>query len=83
MINQILIKLLDSILHAREHFPSNEFPILVSQDCGHEETLKMIKKYSASNEDIQYIEQLDRSPIPGQKANMQGYFKLRIEFDKF
>ena len=49
---------LDSILAARSN--GEMFPIVVSQDCGHPETLDVIKKYSNSHDHLQYIEQKDR-----------------------
>ena len=50
---------LDSILAARSN--GEMFPIVVSQDCGHIETLNVIKKYSNAHDHLQYIEQTDRS----------------------
>ena len=49
---------LDSILAARSN--GEMFPIVVSQDCGHPETLNVIKKYSNAHDHLQYIEQTDR-----------------------
>ena len=49
---------LDSILAARSN--GEMFPIVVSQDCGHPQTLDVIKKYSNANDHLQYIEQTDR-----------------------
>ena len=49
---------LDSILSARSN--GEMFPIVVSQDCGHPQTLDVIKKYSKAHDHLQYIEQTDR-----------------------
>jgi len=49
---------LDSILSARSN--GEMFPIVVSQDCGHLQTLDVIKKYSNAHDHLQYIEQTDR-----------------------
>lgn len=68
---------LDSILAARSKFKEEQFPILVSQDCGHEPTLAVIKEYADKYKSISYIEQKDRSePWLNVKKNMLGYFKL-------
>lgn len=67
---------LDSILNARNHFKTSEFPILVSQDCGDQRTLNVIKGYSSNHEDLQYTEQLDRTEFTSVKLSMRGYYKL-------
>jgi len=67
---------LDSVLAARAKYDSRLFPITVSQDCGHEATLDVIRHYSKSNPDLNYIEQLDRSEPWQVKRNFLGYYKL-------
>lgn len=65
---------LESILAAR--YNGEMFPIVVSQDCGHLETLNVIKQYSNAHDHLQYIEQMDRSEPWKVKKNMLGYYKL-------
>merc|ERR1719447_188803 len=64
---------LDSILSRSN---GEMFPIVVSQDCGHLQTLDVIKKYSNAHDHLQYIEQTDRSEPWKVKKNMLGYYKL-------
>ena len=66
----------DSILNARNHFDSKDFPILVSQDCGHQATKEMILKYKGNHEDFEFIQQPDLSNPPV-KSSAVGYYKLR------
>ena len=66
-------------MNARNHFKTSEFPILVSQDCGDQRTLNVIKGYSSNHEDLQYTEQLDRTEFTSVKSSMRGYYKLRNE----
>ncbi|KAG6923481.1 mannosyl (alpha-1,3-)-glycoprotein beta-1,2-N-acetylglucosaminyltransferase [Chelydra serpentina] len=64
---------LDKLLHYR---PSRErFPIIVSQDCGHEETARVIASYG---EAVMHIKQPDLSdiPVPTDHRKFQGYYKI-------
>ncbi|KAM4641170.1 alpha-1,3-mannosyl-glycoprotein 2-beta-N-acetylglucosaminyltransferase isoform 1-T2 [Discoglossus pictus] len=64
---------LDSLLKYR---PSPEqFPIIVSQDCGHVETARVIDSYG---EAITHIHQSDLSevPAPPEHRKFQGYYKI-------
>ncbi|XP_053577832.1 alpha-1,3-mannosyl-glycoprotein 2-beta-N-acetylglucosaminyltransferase [Bombina bombina] len=66
-------KCLDSLLKYR---PSpQQFPIVVSQDCGHEETGRVIDSYG---EAITHIRQPDLSevPVPPEHRKFQGYYKI-------
>ncbi|XP_051899904.1 alpha-1,3-mannosyl-glycoprotein 2-beta-N-acetylglucosaminyltransferase b [Pristis pectinata] len=64
---------LDKLLH---HRPSKElYPILVSQDCGHEETARVIASYG---DQLMHIRQPDLSdlPVPPEHRKFQGYYKI-------
>ncbi|XP_008506190.1 alpha-1,3-mannosyl-glycoprotein 2-beta-N-acetylglucosaminyltransferase [Equus przewalskii] len=64
---------LDKLLHYR---PSAEhFPIIVSQDCGHEETAQVIASYGSA---VTHIRQPDLSNIavPPDHRKFQGYYKI-------
>ncbi|XP_022799826.1 alpha-1,3-mannosyl-glycoprotein 2-beta-N-acetylglucosaminyltransferase-like [Stylophora pistillata] len=64
---------LDRLLRFR---PSEKkFPIVVSQDCGHEETAKVIASYG---DKVMYVRHPDVSDInvPGGADNLKGYYKL-------
>lgn len=64
---------LDQLLKYR---PSKEaFPIVVSQDCGHEPTTRVIKSYG---DQISLIRQPDLSDIPlkGKEKKFKGYYKI-------
>ncbi|NP_001079360.1 mannosyl (alpha-1,3-)-glycoprotein beta-1,2-N-acetylglucosaminyltransferase L homeolog isoform X1 [Xenopus laevis] len=64
---------LDSLLKYR---PSAEnFPIIVSQDCGHEETSKIIDSYGDA---VTHIKQPDLSEVavPPEHRKFQGYYKI-------
>ncbi|XP_034962896.2 alpha-1,3-mannosyl-glycoprotein 2-beta-N-acetylglucosaminyltransferase [Zootoca vivipara] len=64
---------LDKLLHYR---PSKErFPIIVSQDCGHEETARVIASYGDA---IMHIKQPNLSdiPVPTDHRKFQGYYKI-------
>ena len=53
-----------------------KFPIVVSQDCGHEETAKVIRSYGNK---VMFIQQPDLSRVQGLPADMQnfmGYYKI-------
>lgn len=64
---------LDSLLHYR---PSErKFPIIVSQDCGHKETGRVIANYGNN---VMYLKHPDLSDItvPGGMDHLKGYYKL-------
>ncbi|XP_063794375.1 alpha-1,3-mannosyl-glycoprotein 2-beta-N-acetylglucosaminyltransferase [Pseudophryne corroboree] len=66
-------KCLDSLLKYR---PSAEqFPIIVSQDCAHAETSRVIDSYGPA---ITHINQPDLSevPAPPEHRKFQGYYKI-------
>ncbi|EDO42255.1 predicted protein, partial [Nematostella vectensis] len=60
-----------------DYRPSAEtFPIIVSQDCGHQQTANVIKSYG---DKIQFFQQPDLGDIPVVPANMKhfmGYYKI-------
>lgn len=64
---------LNSLLKYR--FSKHKFPIIVSQDCGHQETARVISGYG---DKIHFIKQPDLSEItlPGATGHLKGYFKL-------
>ena len=66
---------LDQLLKYRPANLTEAFPIIVSQDCGHQATKRVIKSY---NDAISYIEQPDQSEIPlkGKEKKMKGYYKI-------
>lgn len=58
------------------HRPSKElFPILVSQDCGHEETARVIASYG---DQLLHLRQPDLSepPVPAGHRKFQGYYRI-------
>ncbi|XP_026880281.1 alpha-1,3-mannosyl-glycoprotein 2-beta-N-acetylglucosaminyltransferase a [Electrophorus electricus] len=72
--NRVTVKrCLDKLL---EYRPSAElFPIIVSQDCGHTETAKVIASYGSQ---LTHIKQPDLSDIsvPASHRKFQGYYKI-------
>jgi len=67
-------KALDSLLAYRKD--KEKFPIIVSQDCGHGETSRVIKSYG---DEIKYIQQPDQGEIveiPRKERKFAGYFKI-------
>lgn len=72
--NRVTVKrCLDKLI---EHRPSAELhPIIVSQDCGHEETANVIASYGSQ---LTHIKQPDLSDIvvPPQHKKFQGYYKI-------
>ncbi|XP_045487347.1 alpha-1,3-mannosyl-glycoprotein 2-beta-N-acetylglucosaminyltransferase [Pieris rapae] len=67
---------LDNLVKFR---PDKEtFPIIVSQDCGHNATYQMIRSYTDSDPSISVVQQPDLSEIPltRAKAKFKGYFKI-------
>ncbi|CAG4963995.1 unnamed protein product [Colias eurytheme] len=67
---------LDNLVKFR---PNKEtFPIIVSQDCGHNATYQVIKKYTDSDPTISVVKQPDLSEIPLARAKVKfkGYYKI-------
>lgn len=64
---------LDSLLRFRTS--DRKFPVVVSQDCGHEETAQVIASYG---DKIMYVRHPDVSDItvPRGSDNLKGYYKL-------
>lgn len=60
-----------------EYRPSaKQFPIVVSQDCGHEPTANVIRSYGSQ---VSFIQQPDLSEVQGVPSNvrsMMGYYKI-------
>ena len=55
---------------------AKQFPIIVSQDCGHEETADVIASYG---DQVTHIKQPDLSEVQGIPSNMKsmmGYYKI-------
>lgn len=66
-------KALDAIIRYR---PKGNFPIIVSQDCGHEDTARVVQKY---DHDVIHIRQPDLGPIhdlPASHKHFEGYYKI-------
>ncbi|KAL3285708.1 hypothetical protein HHI36_000238 [Cryptolaemus montrouzieri] len=71
--NRISIsKCLDKLILYRPN--PDKFPIIVSQDCNHQETTDVIKKY----DQVILIQQPDQSDIqvPPKEKKFKGYFKI-------
>ncbi|XP_050359064.1 alpha-1,3-mannosyl-glycoprotein 2-beta-N-acetylglucosaminyltransferase [Nymphalis io] len=67
---------LDNLVKFR---PNKEtFPIIVSQDCGHNETYHVIKSYTDSDPSITVVRQpnLSEIPLPRAKVKFKGYYKI-------
>ncbi|XP_057244401.1 alpha-1,3-mannosyl-glycoprotein 2-beta-N-acetylglucosaminyltransferase [Malurus melanocephalus] len=64
---------LDKILRYRPS--ARRFPVIVSQDCGHAETAKVIASYGQT---VVHIRQPDLSdiPVPPEHRKFQGYYKI-------
>ena len=57
-----------------QHRPSaKQFPIIVSQDCGHQETADVIASYGNK---VAHIKQPDLSEVQGVAHHMMGYYKI-------
>ncbi|XP_040571917.1 alpha-1,3-mannosyl-glycoprotein 2-beta-N-acetylglucosaminyltransferase isoform X1 [Lepeophtheirus salmonis] len=54
----------------------NKFPIIVSQDCGHEATANTIKEYGDALTFIKQPDQSEIQNIPKKEAKFKGYFKI-------
>ncbi|XP_057379393.1 alpha-1,3-mannosyl-glycoprotein 2-beta-N-acetylglucosaminyltransferase-like [Daphnia carinata] len=66
---------LDGLLQYRPD--AKKFPIIVSQDCAHGATAKVIRSYSDASQ-VTYIQQPDQSEpiVPHGEAKFKGYFKI-------
>nr|CAG4640874.1 EOG090X06K9 [Eulimnadia texana] len=66
---------LDGLLKYRPNRTDVEFPIVVSQDCGHADTANAIRAYGSS---VTHIMQPDQSEpeVPANEKKFQGYFKI-------
>ncbi|NXB68980.1 MGAT1 acetylglucosaminyltransferase, partial [Struthidea cinerea] len=64
---------LDKILRYRPS--ARRFPVIVSQDCGHAETARVIASYGQA---VAHIRQPDLSdiPVPPEHRKFQGYYKI-------
>ncbi|XP_044264077.1 alpha-1,3-mannosyl-glycoprotein 2-beta-N-acetylglucosaminyltransferase [Tribolium madens] len=64
---------LDRLLQYRPD--PDKFPIIVSQDCNHEETTETIRRYGSQ---VSLIQQPDQSDIqvPPKEKKFKGYFKI-------
>lgn len=74
--NRVTVKRsLDLLLKYRPVNLTDSFPIIVSQDCGHQATKRVIKSYKDA---ISFIEQPDQSdfPLKGKEKKMKGYYKI-------
>lgn len=72
--NRITVKRnLDQLIKFRPS--AKQFPIVVSQDCGHEPTTKAIRSYG---DQLTLIQQPDQSDIPltGKEKKFKGYYKI-------
>ncbi|XP_059062551.1 alpha-1,3-mannosyl-glycoprotein 2-beta-N-acetylglucosaminyltransferase [Achroia grisella] len=56
----------------------NTFPIIVSQDCGHNATYQVIKSFTDTDPSITVVQQPDTSeiPLPRAKVKFRGYYKI-------
>lgn len=55
---------------------AKQFPIIVSQDCGHQETADVIASYK---DQVRHVKQPDLSNVqgvPGNMLSMMGYYKI-------
>lgn len=66
-------KALDLLLAYRPD--KEQFPIVVSQDCGHQETAEVIKTYGDQIVSIQQPD-LSEPQVPAKEAKFKGYFKI-------
>ncbi|XP_063371063.1 alpha-1,3-mannosyl-glycoprotein 2-beta-N-acetylglucosaminyltransferase-like [Cydia amplana] len=71
---------LDNLIKFR---PSKDtFPIIVSQDCGHNATYQVIKSFTDADPSITVVRQPDLSEIPLERTNIKykGYYKIARHF---
>ncbi|XP_061715989.1 alpha-1,3-mannosyl-glycoprotein 2-beta-N-acetylglucosaminyltransferase-like [Cydia pomonella] len=71
-----LKRCLESLVRYRPD--NNSYPIIVSQDCRHEETRQIIQSFAYVDPTISFVEQPDQSDIPGHHvvAHLKGYYKI-------
>lgn len=64
---------LDALLRYRPS--ARRFPVIVSQDCGHAETARVIASYGAA---VAHIRQPDLAdvPVPPEHRKFQGYYRI-------
>jgi alpha-1,3-mannosyl-glycoprotein beta-1,2-N-acetylglucosaminyltransferase len=64
-----------------KHRPSaKQFPIVVSQDCGHEETAKAISVFSSEVRHIKQPDLSEPSDVPANMRHFMGYYKISRHF---
>ncbi|XP_072937614.1 alpha-1,3-mannosyl-glycoprotein 2-beta-N-acetylglucosaminyltransferase [Epargyreus clarus] len=71
---------LDNLVKFR---PSKEtFPIIISQDCGHNATYQVIKSFTDVDPTITVVRQPDLTeiPLPRVKVKFRGYYKIARHF---
>ncbi|KAJ2938201.1 hypothetical protein O0L34_g18540 [Tuta absoluta] len=79
--NRVTVKrCLENLVKFRPN--KDRFPIIVSQDCGHEETTKVIKSIVDTDPSITLVQQPDLSDIvlPRSKVKYKGYYKIARHF---
>lgn len=66
---------IDQLLKYRPSNQTHSFPIVVSQDCGHAPTKKVIESYG---DQLKLIQQPDQSdyPLKGKEKKFKGYYKI-------
>ncbi|NXN06260.1 MGAT1 acetylglucosaminyltransferase, partial [Sylvia borin] len=64
---------LDKLLRYRPS--ARRFPVIVSQDCGHAETARVIASYGAAVAHIRQPELAD-VPVPPEHRKFQGYYRI-------
>ncbi|XP_034838495.1 alpha-1,3-mannosyl-glycoprotein 2-beta-N-acetylglucosaminyltransferase [Maniola hyperantus] len=69
-------KCLDNLVKFRPD--KDTFPIIVSQDCGHNETYKVIRSFTDVDPSITVVQQpeLSEIPLPRAKVKFKGYYKI-------
>lgn len=71
---EALIRCLDLLLRYRPS--AAQFPIVVSQDCGHKETAEVIAAYGSQVKHIQQPDLSDVEGVPSNMKSMMGYYKI-------
>ena len=74
--NRVTVKRnIDQLLKYRPDNLTATFPIIVSQDCGHVATRKVIQGYGSK---VTLIQQPDQSdyPLTGKEKKFKGYYKI-------
>ena len=65
---------LDLLLQYRPS--AKQFPVIVSQDCGHKPTADVIRSYGTQVSFIQQPDQSDVKDVPANMRSMMGYYKI-------